>query len=275
MAIEAFTDGLEPDDQDAPICRFLEMWKFEDLLKSRELHFQRADKFPQDDQEGLPPSDYRHVLGLDPLDLNDHKKLNHHIGSIAQHRESFFISSWYLFDREKPYVWRTYAPEGVAVFSTYGKLKAAMGSFDGRPHLGMIRYGSKHLTGWNTMRFITTKRQEFEADREVRALLWVPDQYAGINRHFDVENHPHPKPLTEPPARVPLYLRRPIDLASLISEVVVSPFAPDECDAGVAALISESTLSIPIRRSVHVDCRGLSQELWRAIGRNGFFPTLI
>jgi hypothetical protein len=65
-------------------------------------------------------------------------------------------------------------------------------------HLGLVRYGTKHLTRYNTMMFITTKREEFANDREVRAMLWIRDNYAGTNRHYDINNFPHPRPLTAP-----------------------------------------------------------------------------
>jgi len=32
---------------------------------------------------------------------------------------------WYLFDEEKAYTWETYGDDGVAVVSTYARLKAA------------------------------------------------------------------------------------------------------------------------------------------------------
>ena len=43
MSVEQFTGGLEPQDREAVIWRFMELWKFQDLVSSRELHFSRAD----------------------------------------------------------------------------------------------------------------------------------------------------------------------------------------------------------------------------------------
>src|SRR5262245_47187572 len=154
MAVELFTDGLEPSDESAVIWRFMEMWKFRDLIQTGEPHFTRADRF-SDESEGLPPEDYLHVLGLHPLDIQG---LNHCIASIAQHREGFFINCWQLFEEETAAMWKVYGNGGVAICSRYNLLKCVLSECDGRPHLGLVRYGSAHLTGWNVQRFISTKR---------------------------------------------------------------------------------------------------------------------
>jgi hypothetical protein len=34
MAVQLFTDGIEPEDIDVPVWRFLDQQKFEDLLRT-------------------------------------------------------------------------------------------------------------------------------------------------------------------------------------------------------------------------------------------------
>ena len=96
MPVELFPDGQEPEDLGAVIWRFMEQWKFRDLIETGELFFNRADRFPQDEAEGLPPEEYQHVLSLNPKDLHDAQEFNHSIGSIAQIREGFYINCWLL-----------------------------------------------------------------------------------------------------------------------------------------------------------------------------------
>jgi hypothetical protein len=86
-------------------------------MAREELYVRRADLFA-DKSEGLPPEAYaQRVLGLDPYDINDRVKLDEHLGHLAQNREAYFISCWYLFDRGKETLdmWETYGHEGVAV----------------------------------------------------------------------------------------------------------------------------------------------------------------
>ena len=82
MSVELFTDGIEPDP-DAVIWRFWHCWKFEDLIRNSRLYFRRADLLV-DHNEVLPPPEYRHVLGLQPLDIRERRKLDHSIGCLAQ-----------------------------------------------------------------------------------------------------------------------------------------------------------------------------------------------
>jgi len=247
MQVEMFPDGLEPRDQEARIWRFMEPWKFRDLVATGELYFCRADEF---DDEGLPPAEYvRHLMGLSVFDLRDELELTHQFGVLAQDREWCFINCWYLFASEPGAMWQKYAKDGVAVVSRYGLLKTALGSCGGRPFLGLVRYGSKHLTGFNVLRFISTKQECYADEHEVRALLWLPDQLAGLNRHFDENNFPHPRPLSEPPDRVPKCLRRRVDLSALVTEIVVSPWATETRLSDVRGLVHDSGYSIPVHAS--------------------------
>jgi len=83
---------------------------------------------------------------------------------------------------------------------------------------------------------------------EIRAMIWVTDSGDGINRQFDLNN----RPIYEPPQTLPEGIRRDIDLTSLITEVVVSPFAHASrlaeeqsllTAAGIAASVRESSLT--------------------------------
>jgi hypothetical protein len=246
-----FTDGLEPEDLDTPVWRFLDFERFQDLIHTGELFFNRADRFKQDDEEGLPPEEYTpFVLRLNRYNLHDAMSINNHIAVLKQGREAFFISCWHLFREETAGLWRKFGP--IAVCSTYRRLKSALDAFDDadEPHIGLIRYGSAHLTGWNTHRFITTKRKTYEDEREVRTLLWIRDPYAGNNRHFDENNFPHDTPVTPPPPdRVKEFHRRQIDVAAVVSEIVLSPWSSTEDLAFAKKLVTDAGLGIPVRCS--------------------------
>jgi hypothetical protein len=253
VPVKLFTEGVEPADQDAPIWRFMNLRKFKDLFTTSELFFNRADRFPQDEQEGIPPEEYIiRACGLNPFDVKDRLALNNNLATLAQFRESMYVNCWYLFDEEKAYAWGTYGEDSVAVVSTYAKLKAVLDALPAEDdaHLGLVRYGTRHLTRYNTMMFITTKREEFAKDREVRAMLWIRDDYAGINRHYDIDNFPHPRPLTPPDvARVKDFHRRKVDLSALVIEVVVNPKATPPLLDEVAHVVSDAGQPIPVKGS--------------------------
>ncbi|HEY6389296.1 MAG TPA: hypothetical protein VIX91_26745 [Candidatus Acidoferrum sp.] len=230
MPFAPYVNQLEPSE-DAVIWRFMELYKFRDLMASEELYFCLADLFP-DKSEGLPPEQYaRRVLRLDPCDINDCVSLNKHLGFLAQNRESYYISCWHLYHQETLDMWEQYGKDGVAVCSRVGLLKAALAGFLDESHLGLVRYGIDHLADtFNTLEFITTKQVKYSQECEVRARLTSRDPLAGGHRHIDDHGFPHPVPLDENPRNswVSECKRRRISLSELTTDIVMSPWVePD------------------------------------------------
>jgi hypothetical protein len=247
MPVSVFTDAPEPDDQEAVVWRFMDMDKFRDLVTTSELYLCRADLFKDDEKEGLPPESYFPKTGMNRLDIHDAVEMSNHVGSLAQFRQGFFMSCWCLLAKETAAMWKKFAKEGVAISSRYSWLKAALNAFEDDALIGKIRYGLNHLTGWNVHRFITTKREEFSHEREIRAAIWVRDERDGMNRHIGESNFPHDRPIIEAPG--PRYLRRRIDLKTLVNEIIVSPYADETRLSEVEKLIRDTNYLIPARPS--------------------------
>ena len=193
MPIERYPqDEMQPGSDDAVIWRFMPFNWFKELMQTRELYFCRSDKF-EDQHEGLPPEEYvRDVCA----NMGPGPDLDYTIGNLVQDKEAYFISCWYLFDHETAKMWGKHAKDGAAICSRCGLLRAALDEMPDRVMLGLVRYSFDHV-GFNILRFITTKRPEFADQREVRALIWKPE-WAGHNRHIDLDNKVHRKPLTAP-----------------------------------------------------------------------------
>lgn len=249
MGLENYIDQLDPENQDAVIWRFINMKKFADLMATSELNFHRADLF-EDESEAMPPDNYFPSPNLNPLDLRDKQTLDNSVGAIAQFREAFYISCWYLFREETCKMWKDYGADGVAVCSRYSLLKSALCELPDRVFLGQVRYGgASEMTGYNTVRFVTTKRPEYADEQEVRAILWIIDPYAGINRHIDIDNRVHARPLTSPPPRVLEDHRRKVNLQTLATEIVVTPWASAAIFGNVERMVADGGYSIPVRPS--------------------------
>jgi hypothetical protein len=234
MTLNRYFDNLEPTAEDAEIWRFMPLKYFEDLMANEELHFCRADLFRQDETEGIPPENYvRRVMRLRRFDPTDELELINQMGTLAQDREAFYVSCWHLYRHETLEMWQGFAKDGVAIRSQYNLLKSIMESMLDMAHMGLMRYGDKRLyqTGKvNVLQFINTKRKKFESEQEARAILWCPDPFDGGNRHFDINNVPHPRTLPENERHhwVANFKRRRIDTKALITGVIVSPFAETE-----------------------------------------------
>ena len=181
MTVETYPDQLEPESQDVVIWRFMNMDKFRDLMATNKLYFCRADKL-NDEHEGLPPEKYLSSLfGLNPLLLPDLHRLDSYLGTLAQFRESLYISCWHLFRNETDKMWKEYGDDGVAICSRYCLLKSALNAMGDQAFLGLVRYGAKHLSGYNLFRFITTKLEKYKDEQEVRGMLWIRDPHAGYH----------------------------------------------------------------------------------------------
>jgi hypothetical protein len=249
MPVETYPDQLEPQDEDAVIWRFMNKEKFRDLISTGKLYFCRADLF-HDENEGLPPENYKPFPHLNPLDLRDRRQIDDSIGNVAQDREAFYLSCWHLFREETWKMWKEYGQDGVAICSRYRLLKSALDALPDRAFVGLVRYGSKHMTGWNLFRFITTKRIEYAEEQEVRAGLWIIDPHAGGNRHFDIDNRPHTRPLTPPPPeRVLDGHRRRVNLQTLLTGIVVTPVASSATFDEISQLVKNSGYAIPVQSS--------------------------
>lgn len=248
MPVSTFVDNPEPTDPRSSIWRYIEFWKLQDLVQTGQLYLRRSDKL-EDEHEGLPPSEYERVLNLNRFDLNDIRERDHIVGSLAQFRQSFYVNCWHLDIGETATMWARYGKDGVAIVSRYDLLKQVLHPLLDKVMVGLIRYGTKHLTGWNVIRFVTTKREEYSPEREVRAMIWQTDTGDGMNRHFNLNNQPHDLPIYDPPPTLPEGIRRDINIASLITEVVVSPLAPAGRLAEVRALLAATGIIAIVRES--------------------------
>ena len=248
MPVKTFVDDPEPTDPSSPIWRYIEYWKLQDIIQARQIYFRRADKL-EDEHEGLPPSEYEHVLNLSKFDLNDIQERDHQIGKLAQFRQSFYVNCWHLDIGETAKMWRQYGMDGVAIVSRYDILKKVLHPLPDKVLVGLIRYGTKHLTGWNVIRFMTSKQAEYSSEREVRAMIWLHDMSDGMNRHFDLNNIPHDRPIYDPPQTLPEGIRRDVDVRTLITEVVISPFAPTGRLTEVRSLLASASIAADVRES--------------------------
>jgi hypothetical protein len=130
-------------------------------------------------------------------------------------------------------MWEKFAPQGVAVKSDCGFLKAALNAMPARTMVGHVRYSLYH-EGFNILRFITTKRPDYAPEREVRAL-------AG-NMELSPRNpYPHDAPNG---------LTFAVDVNALVHTVTVSPQAPAGVFDEVQAFLGrQGYQGIPVLKS--------------------------
>ena len=101
------------------IYRYMNIAKFEDLLRTQSLYFPRLDAFtPKDVYEGRIPAA---VWNLQCEKMQEW---------YNERKEEVFVSCWNLDDNETVYMWQEYGAElwRASLATTIGKLKAELES---------------------------------------------------------------------------------------------------------------------------------------------------
>jgi Protein of unknown function (DUF2971) len=202
------------------IWRYVDLPKFVNMLSTGTLHFACVSSF-QDPYEGWLPRSYieamvnlirtpldqmrqtqNHMVALNPNPalhcaleniLQDAERKMHVPRVLKEVNEKFGASCWHINEGESEAMWRLYGPTGagIAIESTRERLDAAMKDSAPHPvHIDPVRYmdfdndpidkgGHRHLMGF-------IKRKSFEHERELRALVMLPEPGKGASVPCDM-----------------------------------------------------------------------------------------
>ncbi len=107
--------------------------KFRDMFGNDEIYLRRIDLFIKDDPEEAMQSEalLPAQMGLRKFVLEDELQVNTQRAFNRQYSEVSYINCWHLFESETLHMWENYG-HGVAVFSTYERLKAAVNKWQSR-----------------------------------------------------------------------------------------------------------------------------------------------
>jgi hypothetical protein len=218
-------NAFQLPDERARLWRYLTLAKFVDLLQRKKLFFTRVDRLGDDFEGSLPvrnivTAQEHQGLHADPDLLSD----------VARLREVILVNCWHMNRRESDALWRIYGgpDEAVAIRSTVSRVKAA---FEPCPHpvyVGQVLYTDYEFGAIvpELTRFpFLFKRDTFEHEREVRAVIRVPSAPA-VGRYI------------------------PVDLDTLIDQIYVAPTAPDWVMDMVALLTAQYDTPRPVKRSL-------------------------
>jgi hypothetical protein len=235
MPIESYDRQLLAPAANSPLWRFMPLVFFQDFMANEELYLRRCDKYAKDDPfDGIPSDEYiSRQRGLRRGHPETERTLDAEQGSNRLFTEMFYLSCWNLYKPEhEMQMWQGYAPQGVAVKTTFGRLRAAVDKFPDRMFMGVVRYGDENMTGDNISQALFTKRPKFHWENEVRIALWMPDPKGGQAWNYDENNVPHRhaldiyKDMRHSWAHE--YKRRRFLLKDVITGIVISPWAPPE-----------------------------------------------
>jgi hypothetical protein len=165
----------QPDYDQSIIWRYLDTYKYEDLIRSNTLYLRQLARF-RDPEEGTLSLPAKKAYTNFLLRYNDPvgaSKIDEIVDGIRNHS---FATCWNLHPVEDQWMWDNFCEhhQGVAIRSTYFKVKSGIPELFNKNFIGCIKYGNRSLDMMdygNALNLCMLKdRENFEREREVRIL---------------------------------------------------------------------------------------------------------
>lgn len=226
MPYQSHKDFAEPDDPNSKIWRYMDFAKFVSLLDSSALYFPRFDMLKKNDPfEGDYTRWNLHVENKNIENMTEENRFAVELkASIRkeirrasrEYSKEIFVSCWHINQFESAAMWKLYlkSNDGIAIQSTYGKLRTLIDKYDKFPvYSGKVKYIDYEKVGlpYFSHHFLYPfmhKRVSFSYENELRVLICTSEPWGRIDRN----SHPND-----------VGLRVPIDLNELIDRIFVAP----------------------------------------------------
>ncbi|GGK17629.1 hypothetical protein GCM10007962_09810 [Yeosuana aromativorans] len=219
---------IKTPNRETVIWRYLDLWKFLDLLDSNKLYLSRADKFEDDVFEGRVPK--REVSELEK---------NHPLKRVDNFSERtlkkcHYISSWSKEENETYPLWKVYSDyrSAIAIKSTIGSLIDSIEHSEGDQYIGLVKYinpKAPYFFKGNMFQLFLEKREYFKFENEVRLITIL-----------DYKN-------TEELLLLPEGIRIKTNINTLIEEIYLAPKA----NQNFKSLIELKLKSIDLMKKVN------------------------
>lgn len=218
-------DFPQPPDQ-ATLWRYLETYKFKDLLESKTLYLCQVSKLEKiDANEGV-----MNQLQLESLRryLHEDETQIHNFTSFHERtRQRTWVTCFALGQFEEPHMWERFSKpglnEGVAIRTTYQKLKIAVAEFPtaNETYLAKVRYEETEYMPWKIGYLLYQKLPRFSDEREVRVCV--------CNRELELDAQKCSKE----------FYRLPVNLTRLVQQICVHPNASEAYFREIQQLVAK------------------------------------
>jgi hypothetical protein len=201
--------GLKTPPVSNIIWRYMTLSKFEKFVQSGALWFAAANSFPDAFEGTKAATEVRVRDGLwNEVGVPEEQREIIR-GFTDWTRQFSFVNCWMMNTNESDLMWNCYAERhGVAIESTYGKLRSVLPDWIYIYEVEYIDYENDRMIGGHSLAPVFYKRKEFAGERELRAVIDV----------FPVGD---PRRLVTKP--LPTGHLVEVDLCRLITRVILSP----------------------------------------------------
>lgn len=245
-------------DPETIIWRYINLKKFELLLKDKSLFLCRADKFsdpyegslPKKESESRITDQKRIAASFNKAITNDRARTVAEIGATYQKNlcKAFVVNCWHMNTTESDAMWQLYLKtnEGVAIQTTYQKLHDSLSHNSDEIFLSKVRYINYesdiwgHDTEYPVNEFyaytpIIHKRIAFAHERELRVFQEIQD--ATLNEGY-WDNQP-----------IKTGKNIPVNLETLVDKIILPPNADSEVEQKVKDILKKYNLTFDIEHS--------------------------
>lgn len=179
-----------PDDSSATIWRYMDFAKFVAMLDAGALYFSRVDLLGDAFEGAIPQGNEQYWREVrerfpdrEPL-IQENQRTTERL--IRFSRAHTFVNCWHVSMHESAAMWAQYAQAGasIAIQSCASLLQGALPS---GVHVGLVRYidyDTMSIAPTNVLDYCLHKRQMFEHEKELRALVWALECDSGSQQQL-------------------------------------------------------------------------------------------
>lgn len=156
-----------PEDPNIRVWHYMDLFKFLWMLDSSALYFARLDTLDDPFEGEYTARDYREHSGLpSPEEIRSAQKRIH-------------VHCWHMNEHESAAMWKMYshAGHGIALQSTFGRLRDAFVGNEHPVHIGMVDYrdyANDRTPESDIGVSALSKRKSFAYEHELRAAVLLP-----------------------------------------------------------------------------------------------------
>lgn len=228
-------------DDDTKIWKYLDLFKYLDLISSKTLFMLKADKF-QDPFDGKGP-DKEYLKKVFELSIGtevDDSIIDNLHNYYDKLRRSSYVNCWHINNFESSVMWDAYsnANGGLVIESTFGELKKSI--VDSRDiYISKVVYDRNRIGLQNAMHALTHKKQEFQDERELRVF------------HVDtVGSDPDSK--EDYLNSLDIFLKIEVDTSVLIKQVYFHPLTPEWVASSIKSVVAQyGSQFIPVKSTLY------------------------
>ncbi len=163
--------NIETPPKETVIWKYMDLWKFLDIVDNEQLYCSRADTFEDKFEGRIPNKNIRNLEENHPLKQIDDF-------SDFSLKKQTFLSCWSCEQDETYPLWKIYSNyrSAIAIQTTVGDLIKSISIDPNEQFIGKVNYvnptGPYTFSG-NTFQFFFEKRSYFQFEKEVRLLTEI------------------------------------------------------------------------------------------------------